>query len=139
MIRRFKDEVQAAHRNEKSALRALQCWQILISMASNSSTITFLELARMMNYKTAVPLKKILERLRMFCDLNGLPPLYLIAVEQHTGTIGKMYESPMTLEDQVTERMRVFKYPWFEIVPPGVEDFMLLDSQKHSQLRETGD
>ena len=62
--------------SSKHPARALQAWQILISVAMRKETITYQELSILMYQKDARGvMNHILGRIANYCDKNGLPQL----------------------------------------------------------------
>ncbi len=121
MIERFKDVVENAREGEKSAIRALQAWQYLIGKASNRQIIRYCELSKLMEYKSARPLSSILGCIMFFCEQNNLPPLTIIVVNEN-GIPGEGFTAE-NLEDYHAKRENVFKYQWYKMIPPKVEEF----------------
>lgn len=56
--------------------------------------------------------------LKHWCEVNGLPPLTVIVVNQETGKPG----SGLALDDLDKAREDVFNYPWYRLVPPTAEE-----------------
>lgn len=121
MIRKFKTLTDDAPIGEKSAVRALQVWQILISKASNFSIIPYIDLAKRLGYADARPLTTILGHIMFYCQQNKLPPLTAIVVSKWEGVPGEGFIA-ITPEELDIKRMEVFHYKWFEILPPTIEE-----------------
>ena len=121
MTRLFKDEADSAEDGRKSAIRALQAWQYLIGKAAARQIVQYDELRMLMEYPTSNPLGRILGCIMHYCQQNKLPPLTILVVNR-SGVPGGGF----TAEDQVNyhqTREDVFKFPWFRIVPPSIDDF----------------
>ena len=66
--------------------RAVQAWQILIGMAKNRQTTTYLGLSQLMFGRDAAGvLAQILGHLAFYCIDNDLPPLTSIVVGKRRG------------------------------------------------------
>ena len=113
MARRFE-------RGASQEERALQIWQILISKADNSQTITYADLGRKMGFREpAVVRQGLLLPVARYCEINNLPDLTILVVGEHTGVPGR--EVPEGF-DPNTERQRVFRESWYQVVPPTLEE-----------------
>jgi hypothetical protein len=112
MIKYFKD-------HSKWEFRALQVWQILVSMAHNRQITTYKRLAAMIGYRGALPTRDILARIAYYCNQNKLPPLTALVVNTGTGQPG----GGIPVEDAPSEREDVFDYDWFGIFPPTPDQF----------------
>jgi hypothetical protein len=122
MSKKFSSDLEKAPGWERPAWRALQAWQILISKASDSSIITYEDLARMMGYADAHHLGYILSHIQYYCQQSGLPPLNSIVVSQETGLPG---ESVAVKPEQIPLlHLQVFRQNWFDIVPPTMEELI---------------
>lgn len=125
MSRKFSSDIEEkAPGWERRAWRALQAWQILISRASASSIITYGDLANIMGYADAHHLDYILRYIQYYCTQSGLPLLNSIVVNQETGLPG---EGITVKPEQIPLiHMQVFRQNWFDIVPPTIEQFILV-------------
>ncbi len=121
MYQLFDDVVEDAETGKKSAARALQAWQYLIGKAANRQIVQYDELRLLMGYANNRPLSVILGCIMFYCLQNELPPLTLIVVNQ-TGVPGKGF-SAEDLEDYHQRREDVFKFSWYKIVPPTMDEF----------------
>jgi len=121
MVRRFEDLVNKAETGRKSAIRALQAWQYLIAKAVNRQIVRYDELRKLMGYSDNRPLNHILGCIMYYCQQNDLPPLTLIVVNQK-GIPGEGFTAE-ELKNYHETRERVFNFPWYEIVPPTVDEF----------------
>ena len=74
-----------------------------------------------MGYPTSNPLASILGCIMFRCEQNKLPPLTLLVVNQ-TGIPGDGFTAEI-LENYHQRREDVFNYPWYEILPPSMEEF----------------
>jgi hypothetical protein len=120
MIKRFTDLVNESNTGNKSAIRALQAWQYLISTAHNRQIARYRDLRLMMGYSDDRPLTPILACLMFFCQQNKLPPLAIIVVNQ-SGKPGSGFTTENE-SDYHQRREDVFEYPWFEVLPPTIEE-----------------
>lgn len=110
-MRRFNPK--AAH-----PARAIQAWQILVGMAMNRQTTTYLGLSRQMYQKDAPGvLDQILGHIAFWCIDNGLPPLTSIVVGKRRGTPGRDIPVDPTTFDE--ERERVYGFDWYNVYPPS--------------------
>ena len=75
MVTYFKDQ-------PSNASRALQIWQILIGKAHNRQTLTYGMLAQLLGFKRAGTLAHPLGHIMHYCQLNNLPPLTVLVVNQ---------------------------------------------------------
>lgn len=125
MTRTFDEMVDNTPVGGKAAVRALQCWQILISKASTKSIITYGELADTIGFEGAGVFRDILGHIYYYCQHNELPPLTSIVVKHDIGLPGDGFlEEGMELEEIPAKQMKVFdyKYKWFRIMPPTIEE-----------------
>ena len=124
MAKKFSSDIEKAPGWERPAWRALQAWQILISKASDSSIITYGDLANMMGYTDAHHLDYILSHIQYYCQQDGLPLLNSIVVNQETGLPG---EGITVKPEQIPLiHMQVFRQNWFDIVPPTISQLMMV-------------
>jgi hypothetical protein len=101
--------------------RAVQAWQILIGMAMNRQTSTYLGLSRLMYRKDAPGvLDQILFHLAFWCIDNGLPPLTSIVVGKGKGKPGGDIPVEPTTFDEAREQ--VYEFDWFDVYPPSEAD-----------------
>jgi alkylated DNA nucleotide flippase Atl1 len=121
MLKKFDDLVQEAETGKKSAIRALQTWIYLIAKAKNRQIVTYKELADLMGYPTANPLSWILGCIMYYCEQNNLPPLTILVVNEK-GIPGEGF-STVDLEKYHQAREEVFNYPWYDLVPPSIDEF----------------
>jgi putative restriction endonuclease len=104
----------------KSTERALQAWLILIGKAYNHQTMTYIELANLMGYNDARPIRNFLIPIMKYCDQNGLPPLTVLVVGKGSGTPGT---GLTTVDNPDLDRQKVFNYDWYNLYPPTPEEF----------------
>lgn len=99
--------------------RAYQAWLILIGRAERRETVTYTDLALTMFGTLALRhLGKILGHIAHYCEQHRLPYLNCIVVGKLTGKPG--WKVP---EYSDRERERVYRRPWFDVVPPSPEEF----------------
>lgn len=131
MIEKFSQIAPEDSPGEWSAIRAVQCWQILVSKASTSSILTYGELADLMGIHWR-SLNPILGYIWYYCEQNSLPHLTSIVVRQDTGLPGVGFSNDLTGEGFSTEEIAsipakhisVFYRDWFDIRPPSVDEFI---------------
>lgn len=112
--------VKFFHDKPTIATRAVQIWQILVAKASNRQTLTYGELAELLKFKGADVLARPLGHIMYYCQQNGLPPLTVLVVNQATGLPGPGLDVPPS--EQNSEREKVFRYEWYDIIPPDAEE-----------------
>lgn len=120
MPQKFDHLAHSAKGGMKSAIRAQQAWQYLVGKAFNRQISQYEELRKLMGYPTSNPLASILGCIMFYCEQNGLPPLTIIVVNQ-SGVPGEGF----TAEELVNYHRRredVFKFPWYNLVPPTAEE-----------------
>lgn len=101
--------------------RALQIWQILIGKAHNRQLTTYKEVSTLLGYKGSGVLGDPLGHIAFYCNLNNLPALTSIVVNEETGEPGQSIPIP---KDKIhTNQANVFQYNWFGIIPPSPTDF----------------
>ncbi|SIN72553.1 hypothetical protein [Halodesulfovibrio marinisediminis] len=102
--------------------RALQIWSILICAARERKSYTYGEIARILGVGRADFIGTYLGPIMYHCDEVGYPALTVLVVRKDTGCPG---EGLITVsEDELDiERERVFKFNWFALEPPQIEDF----------------
>lgn len=124
MAMTFDQKVADTPEGAKAAIRALQCWQILISRASSKSIITYGELANIIGFEGAGVFAYILGHILYYCQENGLPSLTSIVVKHDTGLPGEGFvvEKGMKLDKIPAKQMEVFEFNWFRIMPPTIEE-----------------
>jgi putative restriction endonuclease len=97
--------------------RAAQIWQILVSEAYNRQTAAYGEIAEILKYEGAGTLAQILGHIYNYCNQNNLPPLTVLVVNQNTGLPGIE-----VAEDMNVAREAVYKFDWFDVVPPTFKE-----------------
>src|SRR5262245_49584794 len=112
--------VKFFHDNPTNATRAVQIWQILVAKASNRQTITYGELADILEWGGAGVLGRPLGHIMYYCQQNGLPPLTVIVVGKAKGSPGDGLD--VLPSEQNSAREKVFKHNWFDIIPPDAEE-----------------
>jgi len=101
--------------------RAVQAWQILVGMAMNRQTTTYLGLSRLMYNKDAQGvLDRILGHIAYYCIDNDLPPLTSIVVGKGRGTPGR--DIPVDLSTIDEQRESVYDFNWYNVYPPSEDD-----------------
>ena len=121
MMQWFSEVSNNAKAGEKSAIRSLQAWQVLIGKASNRQIVQYDELRELMEYTDNRPLSSILGNIMFYCQQNDLPPLTIIVVNQ-SGVPGEGFTAE-DLSNYHQRREDVFNYPWLKLVPPSVKEF----------------
>ena len=106
--------------------RAQQIWQILISYASNKQLITYGELAAIIGFGGAGVLAHPLGHIMNYCYENEIPPLTAIVINQDTGSPGVGLTTIEEYGSLDLARLEVFKHEWYKMVPPTVEDYILV-------------
>jgi hypothetical protein len=103
-------------------LRAAQAWQILVGMAMNRQTVTYLRLSNLMYGGRDAPgvLSGILGHIAYFCDENRLPQLNVIVVGGDSGIPGDLIPLDPSVRDQMREA--VYREVWYDIVPPSSQE-----------------
>jgi hypothetical protein len=107
LLKRFSAE-------KKNEWRSLQIWQILIAAAHNRQILTYGILAKHLGYKGAGVFASQLGHVAFYCNQNGLPPLTSLVANEKTGLPGE----GIPAEDTSADREVVFRFNWFDIVPP---------------------
>lgn len=120
MRRWFNEVTENATIGNKSAVRALQAWQYLIAKAVNRQIVQYEELRILMEYPTCNPLTPALGCIMFYCEQNDLPPLTIIVVNK-SGVPGEGFTAEQ-IEDYHRRREDVFNFPWFELMPPTVDE-----------------
>lgn len=110
--------------------RAVQAWQILIGMAQNRQTTTYLNLSQLMFGKSAAGvLAQILGHIAYYCNDNDLPPLTSIVVVKGHGIPGdKIPIDPAKRDEQ---REQVYEFGWYDVYPPS-ENELARSYSKHA-------
>jgi hypothetical protein len=98
--------------------RALQIWLILIGLAHNRQTITYGKLADLLEFRGAGVLAAPLGHIMYWCQHNGLPGLTVLVVNQDSGLPGQ----GLVGVELNAGREDVFKYNWYGLVPPTVDE-----------------
>lgn len=100
-------------------LRALQIYSILIGCSHRRETLTYKLLANKVGYNGSGVFDRQLELIMHWCSQNALPPLTVLVVNEKTGIPGPGLTST---QDFHADRERVFKFDWYDLVPPTVEE-----------------
>ncbi len=98
-------------------LRRRKVWQVLVAKATNRQTITYGDLAAAIGSPARMAQaigRADLDPISDYCREHGLPPLWVIVVNQETGRSG---QDAATDLDTDAERERVFNHPWFAATP----------------------
>jgi hypothetical protein len=117
MIRRFNP-------TSEHPARAVQAWQILVSVAKNRQTITYELLSEFMYGKKAQGvLNAVLGHIAFYCLDSDLPPLTLIVVGRRPGRPGQGFPAadPSKIDE---DRERVHKFDSYDIYPPSEADLI---------------
>ncbi|WP_292024249.1 MULTISPECIES: hypothetical protein [unclassified Brevundimonas] len=99
--------------------RALQVYQVLIGLAYNRQTMTYGQVAKILEYEGAGVFAGILDHIKHWCDQERHPALTTLIVNQTTGLPGEGFS---TSTDLHAGREAVFGCNWFDIVPPTMEE-----------------
>jgi N-acetyl-gamma-glutamylphosphate reductase len=97
--------------------RATQIWAVLAWAASHRQTITYSQLAQVTGAFTA-GLGKLLEPIQSYCQLNNLPPLTILVVQQESGLPGSGFTAA-SASDLASVQAKVFGFDWLEHRNPG--------------------
>ena len=98
--------------NAEMRIRTSKVWQVLIARATNRQTLTYGDLAKSIGHpRLGLGIGPCLDRIADYCRRNGLPPLWVIVVNQETG------RSSQEPENVGAERERVYAHPWFTATP----------------------
>lgn len=103
--------------------RAVQIWQISISLARNRQTITYGMLGEKIGFKGVGVIGPFLDPIMRYCKQNNLPPLTIIVVSETTGSPG---EGLTAVRNENLDREAVFNYDWYNLYPPSEADFATL-------------
>ena len=103
--------------------RAVQIWQILIGLAHNRQTTTYGMLGKQIGFEGVGIIGQFLDPIMRYCKANNLPPLTIVVVNETTGSPG---EGLVTLANENLDREAVFHYDWYNLYPPGENDFAAL-------------
>ena len=111
----------------KRAERAMQVWQVLLSLAYNRQTLTYNNLSKIIGMESNIPdaVKHYLEVITKYCKNNSLLPLSALIVNQKTGLPDISIISGKV--DFNKTRESIYKYPWYKIKP-----IKLTDLEKYS-------
>ena len=107
----------------REAARALQIWPILIGKASRHATCIESEIARIIGIPP-IDVGECLNRISIFCERNGLPPLPVLVatlgtLETGASGAGEGYSKvPRTVSDELP---RVYGYDWSGVSPPTLD------------------
>jgi len=126
MPRTFNEVIEVNPDNDevnRSAIRALQAWQYLISKARNRQLVRYGELADLMGYTDNRPLSSILGHIMYYCQQEVLPPLTIIVVN-NDGTPGEGF-TQVPREQFDAQRETTFGFDWFSIYPPTPAEFTI--------------
>lgn len=100
-------------------MRALQVFNILIGCAHRRETLTYKLLAQKVGHKGAGIFAQRLEMIMRWCADNKLPPLTVLVVNDNTGVPGSGLTSTESIH---SDQERVFKFNWYDLVPPTAEE-----------------
>jgi len=107
--------------NPTLASRAVQIWQILVGKAHGRQTMTYAGLARLLGYEGSGTLGRQLGHIMFYCAQNDLPPLTVLVVNSETGHPGDAFQHESEIH---ALRESVYKYDWFNLVPPSEQDYI---------------
>ena len=97
--------------------RALQAWQILISVAVERKTHTYKTLSTLMYGKPAQGvIAPILGHIAHFCNEYGMPPLTALVVNEKTGLPGENIPTDKNLN---AVREEIYAFDWYNVYPPS--------------------
>lgn len=100
--------------------RAVQIWQILVCRAMNKQLMTYKELSKILGFGGPGVLGQFLGPIMWYCDKHSIPPLTTIVVNEGKGRSGI---GLTTTKKQGADRIKVYKFNWFRVVPPSADDF----------------
>jgi hypothetical protein len=98
--------------------RALQIYQVLISLAHNRQTITYSMLGELIGMPPQA-LGPHLEHVLRYCQQQNLPQITVLVVRKTAGNPSSGFPSTQVDIDQ--ERERVYTHTWFRQKPLTVE------------------
>jgi hypothetical protein len=104
--------------NPTRASRANQIWHILTAKAFNRQTMTYKELATILDYDGAGVFSQILGHIMFFCMDNKLPPLTSLVVNEKTGEPG----DGLIVEEVLKNREKVYNYHWYRLQAPTADE-----------------
>ena len=100
--------------------RSSQLWSLLVCAARERKSYTYGELAQILGFERAGTMGSFLGPIMWLCKAKGWPPLTVLVVNQDTGLPG---QGLSTVEEVNTDREAVYRFKWFEMEPPQIEDF----------------
>lgn len=100
--------------------RASQLWTLLTVAALERKSYTYGNLAAILGFDKAGTMGSFLEPIMRLCVQRGWPPLTIIVVNAETGAPGVGLD---TIQDLNRDRERVYRFNWFTLEPPQIEDF----------------
>ena len=124
MYQFFDDIIQSVDELEQRAIRALQAWQYLIMKATNRQYVKFRDLRELMNYKDNRQIILILGCITFYCQNNDLPALAFV-VNKSGFKEDNLSFSGKNLEEYNQELEEIFNFPWYKIVPPAINEFVI--------------
>lgn len=98
----------------------MQVWSILVGAAHSRQTLTYGQVADLLEFKGAGVLSQILNCIMCYCEAKGLPPLTCLVVNQATARPG---DGLSTVKHLPTDRDAVFNRNWYALYPPQISDF----------------
>lgn len=104
--------------NPKRPKRAQQLWIILVGKAANRQLVTYNELKEMLGYGGSGVFSQTLGHIACYCIQNELPGLTSLVVSEEKGVPGE----GIPVDDAEAERIDVFKFDWYNLVPPSPEE-----------------
>jgi hypothetical protein len=105
----------------KAAVTAVRLYQILIGYAARHQTISYLDLARLIGWKSGRPLGKPLGYLMFWCQKNKLPPITAIVVDRNSGIPGTGFTAA-TAGKVPRAQQEVFKKDWYALYAPTAKE-----------------
>jgi len=99
--------------------RASQIWAVLAWAASHRQNMTYSQLGQITGAFTG-GLGQWLEPIQSYCQVNGLPPLTILVVQQDSGLPGSGFTAASASE-LASAQARVFAFDWLAHGNPGPE------------------
>jgi hypothetical protein len=100
---------------------ALRGYLVLIGRAADRQVLTYGQLSQQIKRGDLNFLTKPLGLLTHWCQINGLPALVSLVVEQATGLPAPGFTAASRSEIPA-EQVRVWDFDWFGIHPPAIEE-----------------
>ncbi len=103
----------------KRSERASQIWAVLAWAASHRQNIAYSLLSEATGAFTG-GLGRLLEPIQSYCQLNSLPPLTILVVQQESGLPGSGFTAASASE-LASAQEKVFAFDWLKHGNPGPE------------------